>query len=194
MPSGSTFVLASGSPRRALLLSSAGFTFATEAPDIDETQHRGEEPAHMVLRLASEKSKTSLRPGAVVLAADTIVVLNGKVLGKPTNREHALEMLTRMEGRSHSVLTGWSVRSGAEERFDVAESRVTFAARTRDELEDYVDRVEPYDKAGAYALQGDDGWLVVSVTGSRANVMGLPLADIVAALSDFGVERSPANG
>ena len=147
----------------------------------------------MVLRLASEKSMVSVRTGAVVLAADTIVVLDGEVLGKPKNRDHALEMLSRMEGRSHSVLTGWSVRSGDEERFDVAESRVRFASRTPDELAAYVDGVEPYDKAGAYALQGDDGWLVASVTGSRANVMGLPLADIVAALAEFGVERSASN-
>ena len=147
----------------------------------------------MVLRLASEKSKISVRPGVVVLAADTVVVLDGEVLGKPTDRDHALEMLSRMEGRSHSVLTGWSVRHNDEERFDVAESRVTFAPRSADELAEYVDRVEPYDKAGAYALQGDDGWLVASVAGSRANVMGLPLAEIAAALGAFGIERLALN-
>jgi len=148
----------------------------------------------MVLRLAGQKSEISARPNTVILAADTIVVLDGEVLGKPADRTHALEMLGRMQGRSHSVLTGWSVRLEGEERFDVAESRVTFSSRSDAELLSYVDRVEPYDKAGAYALQGDDGWLVSSVAGSRANVMGLPLADIVIALTDFGVERSPSNG
>jgi septum formation protein len=168
--------------------------FMTEPPEIDETQEPEEEPAHMVLRLASEKSEVSARPNSVVLAADTIVVLDGEVLGKPTNRDHALQMLRRMEGRTHSVLTGWSVRSEDDERFGVAESRVTFSSRTEAELGEYVDRVEPYDKAGAYALQGDDGWLVASVSGSRANVMGLPLAEIAAALLDFGIERSTTHG
>lgn len=144
----------------------------------------------MVLRLASAKSDVRAGRGFVVLAADTVVVLDGEVLGKPTGRDDAVSMLARMEGRVHSVLTGWSVRADDRERFDVAESRVTFASRTQDELTAYVERVEPYDKAGAYALQGDDGWLVADVRGSRANVMGLPLADIAEALQSFGIVRS----
>jgi septum formation protein len=185
------FILASGSPRRAFLLSAAGYVFSVEPSDVDETKLPDEKPADMVLRLASAKSEVSVRSGAVVLAADTVVVRDGNVLGKPTDREDAVRTLLALEGRVHSVLTGWSIRIDAGgERFGVSESRVTFTSRTERGLRDYVDRVQPFDKAGAYALQGDDGWLVASVSGSRANVMGLPLRDIAPELEAFGVLRS----
>ncbi len=189
------FILASGSPRRAFLLSAAGYVFSVEPSDVDETQLADEKPADMVLRLASAKSEVSLRSGAVVLAADTVVVRDGTVLGKPTDREDAVRTLLSLEGRGHSVLTGWSMRNDSDgERFGVSESRVTFVSRTEGELRDYVDRVQPFDKAGAYALQGDDGWLVASVSGSRANVMGLPLGDIARELKSLGVLRSAQHG
>ena len=173
------------------MLSAAGYHFSVEPPDVDETQLDGEEPAAMVLRLASAKSEVAARDGAVVLAADTVVVRDGVVLGKPTDSEDAVRTLLSLEGRAHSVLTGWSVRSASgEERFGVSESRVTFTSRTEAELRDYVDRVQPLDKAGSYALQGDDGWLVASVSGSRANVMGLPLGDVAPELETLGVQRS----
>lgn len=188
------FVLASGSPRRAFLLSAAGYHFSVEPPDVDETQLEGEEPASMVLRLASAKSEVAARNGAIVLAADTVVVKDGVVLGKPTDKADAVHTLLSLEGRAHSVLTGWSVRGADSERFGVSESRVTFVSRSEEELRDYVDRVQPLDKAGAYALQGDDGWLVASVSGSRANVMGLPLGDIAPELETLGVLRSAKHG
>jgi septum formation protein len=189
------FILASGSPRRAFLLSAAGYAFSVEPSDVDETQLADEKPADMVLRLASAKSEVSVRSGAIVLAADTVVVRDGVVLGKPTDREDAVRTLLSLEGRSHSVLTGWSIRNDSDvERFGVSESRVTFASRTEEELRDYVARVQPLDKAGAYALQGDDGWLVASVSGSRANVMGLPLGDIAPELAALGVLRSAKDG
>jgi septum formation protein len=124
------FILASGSPRRSLLLSAAGYVFSVEPSDVDETQLADERPADMVLRLASAKSEASVRPGAIVLAADTVVVRDGTVLGKPTDREDAVRTLLSLEGRAHSVLTGWSVRSDSDrERFGVSESRVTFMSR-----------------------------------------------------------------
>lgn len=187
-------VLASGSARRALLLSVAGFTFDVAIPDVDETPLPGEEPAAYVLRLSEEKAAAvGVGTDSVVVAADTAVVLDGVVLGKPTDEVHALEMLVALSGRSHHVLTGWTVIKGQESRFGVAESVVRFTQRTPDELRGYVRDTDPLDKAGAYAIQGDDGWLIDSVRGSRSNVMGLPVADVVDALSDLGIERSAPN-
>lgn len=183
-------ILASGSPRRRLLLSAAGFDFTVQAPDVDETPLPSEEPAAMVLRLSGAKAAAADRADDVVIAADTIVVLDGVIIGKPIDTADAVSILRSLQGRAHSVLTGWTILSGEDERFGVAESRVVFSERSDEELADYVERTEPFDKAGAYALQGDDGWLVREVIGSRANVMGLPLADIVAALMDFGVTRT----
>lgn len=186
-----SLILASGSPRRRLLLSAAGYDFTVRVPDVDETPLPSEEPAALVLRLSGAKAQAVDRTTEAVLAADTIVVLDGVIIGKPRDHQEAVDILRSLQGRAHSVLTGWTVLCGTEERFGVSESRVVFSDRTDDELAGYVERTQPFDKAGAYALQGDDGWLVTKVLGSRANVMGLPLADIVAALLDVGVERTP---
>jgi len=188
-------ILASGSPRRALLLSTAGYTFRTEPPDVDESSAVGEDPADMVLRLADTKARAvAAEPSDVVLAADTIVVLDGVVMGKPADREDAAGMLTALSGATHSVLTGWTVIRGLEERFGVSESRVAFNALSSAEIQDYIDDVQPWDKAGAYALQGDKGRLINGVNGSRANVMGLPIGEVADALADLGVVRSTPNG
>ncbi len=187
-------VLASGSARRRLLLAAAGYQFRVVVPEVDEVQLPDESAADMVLRLSSAKAGAVDDQAAVVLAADTVVVRDGAVIGKPVDADEAVAILASLSGRTHSVLTGWTVRTGDEERFGVSESRVVFAHRSRDELADYVARTEPFDKAGAYALQGDDGWLVTEVRGSRANVMGLPLADVAEALLEFGIERSTAHG
>ncbi len=187
-------VLASGSARRALLLSVAGFTFEVVVPEIDETPLLGEDAGAYVLRLSEEKAAAvGVDANSVVVAADTAVVLDGVVMGKPDDHAHALEMLMALSGRSHTVLTGWTVTKGKDSRFGVAETKVTFRARTPDELRDYIRDTDPVDKAGAYAIQGDDGWLIESVRGSRSNVMGLPVADVVEALADLGIERSASN-
>lgn len=184
-------ILASSSPRRALLLRAAGIAFDVVSPDIDETPRPEEPPAEYVLRLSEEKAASVLRVvDDVVLGADTTVVLDGISLGKPVDRAHAVEMLAAMAGRTHSVLTGWTVLSPSAHRFGISESRVSVRPRTLLEIGDYVDRTQPFDKAGAYALQSDDGWLVSSVTGSRSNVMGLPVGDVVPALIELGVKRS----
>jgi septum formation protein len=184
-------ILASGSPRRSLLLSLAGIAFTTIAPDVDETPLTDETPAEYVLRLSEAKAHAVPRPGdGVVLAADTTVVLNGDIIGKPATAADAVAILTRLVGHTHSVLTGWTITDGERHRFGVDESMVTFNERTHDELVDYVERTQPFDKAGAYALQGDDGWLVSRVSGSRSNVMGLPIKEVVDALKDFGIERT----
>lgn len=191
---GHRLVLASGSPRRALLLSTAGFVFTTMAPDVDESIVADEPAAEYVLRLSADKARAvAPNRGDVVLAADTTVVLDSEIYGKPADPAEASAMLGALSGRTHSVLTGWTIVSEASERFGVAESRVRFHERSADELAAYVERTEPYDKAGAYAIQGDGGWLIAAVEGSRSNVMGLPLADVVDALKDLGIERSAAH-
>jgi nucleoside triphosphate pyrophosphatase len=185
-------ILASSSPRRALLLTAAGITFDVVVPEVDESPRVDEPPAEYVLRLSEEKVDIVIggTEATVVLGADTTVVLDGGSIGKPTDRDHAVGMLMSMAGRTHSVLTGWTAKSSTARRFGVAESLVTFHERTRRELEAYVDRTQPFDKAGAYALQGDDGWLVAAVRGSRSNVMGLPIGEVVPALVELGVARS----
>ncbi|GMR03016.1 MAG: Maf family protein [Acidimicrobiia bacterium] len=184
-------ILASGSPRRSLLLSAAGIAFKTFVPDVDEVLIEGETAAEYVLRLSTTKAQTVPRTHHdVVLGADTTVVLDGAVIGKPSDAHDAVSMLQRIQGRTHSVLTGWTLIGPHGERFGVEESLVTFHERTEDELRIYVERTQPFDKAGAYALQGDDGWLVAEVRGSRANVMGLPIKEIVDALDEFGIKRS----
>ena len=193
--SGPRLVLASGSPRRALLLSAAGFTFTSVTPDIDESIRDQEPAAEYVVRLSAEKAAVvTLDPADVVLAADTTVVLDGTILGKPADATEAVEMLGALSGRTHSVLTGWTAFTAGTERFGVSESRVRFHPREPEELVDYVRRTAPFDKSGAYAIQGDDGWLIARVEGSRSNVMGLPIADVVNALADLGVRRSSTHG
>jgi septum formation protein len=184
-------ILASGSPRRSLLLSLAGIAFTTVAPDVDETPLADEAAAEYVLRLSDVKAHSVPRSGDdVVLAADTTVVFAGAIIGKPSSSFEAVSILTQLAGETHSVLTGWTITDGDSHSFGVEESLVRFNERTHDELVAYVERTQPFDKAGAYALQGDDGWLVSNVSGSRSNVMGLPIREVVEALNTFGIERS----
>ena len=144
----------------------------------------------MVLRLSEAKASIPVDEDTVVLGADTTVVRDGAMLGKPTDHAEAVDMLMSLQGRSHSVLTGWTVVRGDAFDFGVAETIVTFRSRTVSELSEYVVRTEPMDKAGAYGIQGDDGWLIERVVGSRANVMGLPIGDIAPVLISMGIERS----
>jgi septum formation protein len=188
-------VLASGSPRRALLLRTAGFALDVRVPDVIETVLDDEPAAETVLRLARLKADAIERDaGEVVLAADTLVVLNGVSLGKPADRDDALGILRSLSGETHSVLTGWVAAGDIGERFGVAETRVTFKQLTDDGITAYVDDAQPFDKAGAYGIQGENGRLIEHVSGSRANVMGLPLREVADALSDLGINRSSSHG
>ena len=188
-------VLASGSPRRAFLLRAAGYALDVRVPDVIETVLEEEPAAETVLRLAQLKADAIDRDASeVVLAADTMVVLDGRALGKPTSRDNALEMLRELSGETHSVLTGWVAVGDSGERFGVTETRVTFKALTDESIKDYVDDAEPFDKAGAYGIQGENGRLIEHVTGSRANVMGLPLREVADALNDLGIDRSASHG
>jgi septum formation protein len=169
-------VLASGSPRRRELLSQLGLTFSVVAPDIDETPRPGERAVDLVRRLAVEKAAAV--DGDPVLAADTTVEVDGEILGKPLDAEDARRMLRRLSGRSHKVHTGVAVRGGDLLATDVATTIVTFVALTPSVLQWYVDTGEPFDKAGAYAIQGTGGVLVEGIRGSVSNVVGLPLTSV----------------
>lgn len=184
-------VLASSSPRRSFLLTAAGFELESRAPNVDESLLENEAPADATLRLADLKAHAVARASnEVVLAADTMVVLNGTPFGKPAGISDATEMLSKLSGRTHSVLTGWMAVSDTGERFGIAETRVTFKQLSAEGIHDYITDTQPFDKAGAYGIQGENGRLIDHFVGSRANVMGLPLRDVSDALSELGIERS----
>ncbi|HUF15766.1 MAG TPA: Maf family protein [Acidimicrobiia bacterium] len=168
-------VLASGSPQRAELLDRLGLEFDTVPADIDETRHPGEPPGVYVDRVAREKVSARGHRDDLVIAADTAVVHDGHILGKPAHPEEARAMLRRLQGASHEVFTGLSVALGGDVRSLVDVTEVSMVPMTTEEIADYVDTGEPMDKAGAYALQGRGGIYVESVTGSPFTVIGLPI-------------------
>ena len=184
-------VLASGSPRRRDLLESIGLGFEVRPPDIQEIRHPDESPSDFVERMAREKAESVDAPGSLVIAADTVVVFRGRILGKPGHPSEARAMLESLSGESHTVLTGVAVRTGDECRVHVESSSVRFSELTSDEIARYVDTGEPMDKAGAYALQGVGALFVESVSGSPSNVIGLPLAPLAQLLRSVGVELIP---
>jgi septum formation protein len=186
-------ILASGSPRRRELLSRAGLRFEVQAADIPEQSRPGESPAETVLRLARDKALAVARrvgpaPRRFVLGADTVVVLEGDVLGKPRDAEHAVALLRRLAGRGHVVLTGVALTASdaLEPSQTVVESRVEMRPADEAELRAYVAGGEPLDKAGAYALQGQGRRFVERVLGSETNVIGLPLEETLALLRAAG--------
>jgi septum formation protein len=196
-------VLASRSPRRRELLEQLGLALEVRPTDADETVLPGEAPRDYVLRVAREKARAS--GGAVVLAADTAVVLGGEVLGKPADAGEARRMLERLSGTRHEVLTGVCVRRAAaaalavEELDAVVATTVRFARLSPAEIAWYVGTGEPLDKAGAYAIQGAGGAFVLEVSGSVSNVVGLPLAETAALLRRAGFplpwdEPAPRDG
>jgi septum formation protein len=183
------FILASASPRRNDLLASAGLCFDVQPAEINEETHAGEAPALYVRRLAREKARTvaivrraagDRRP---VLGADTIVVLDGEIIGKPPDRSQAREQLERLSGHQHHVITGYCVLDPREtELLDTATTEVVFKRLSSAEIEAYLDTEEWRDKAGGYAIQGRAAFMVRSIVGSYTNVVGLPLAEAVEAL------------
>src|SRR5262245_22025141 len=180
-------VLASASPRRRELLSGLGLDFEVRPVDLDETPLPGEEPRPYVLRLAREKAAARAAPGELVLAADTIVVLDGELLGKPRDPEDARRMLAKIAGREHTVFTGIALeepgdggdggdgRDAGRRAAAIEESRVRMASLSAAEIGWYVGTGEPLDKAGSYAVQGLGALLVEAVSGNYTNVVGLPL-------------------
>ncbi len=176
-------ILASASPRRAELLRAAGFSFETVVTDVDERPSGDESPSIYVRRLAAEKSAAALAiikdPDAIILGADTTVVVDGDILAKPADEVESAAMLRRLSGRAHDVLTGVSLRRGAFEVGRVESTRVHVVPLRSDEIAWYVASGEGRDKAGAYAIQGLASRFVQRIDGSYSNVVGLPVACVV---------------
>jgi septum formation protein len=166
-------VLASQSPRRSELLNSAGIPFRVQAANVDETLLPGEGPVDYVRRLACAKAQAV--QGDLVLGADTVVVLDGQIMGKPADAEDAARMLRSLSGRAHEVLTGICL-IGREITVAHDTTTVLFSELSEEEIWDYVATGEPMDKAGAYAIQGTASRFVERIEGSYSNVVGLPMA------------------
>ena len=191
-------ILASASPRRAEILRNAGIPFEIRATDVDESRLPDEAPAQYVRRLALTKAVSAadrnpeLGDDALVLGADTVVVVDTDILGKPVSPDDARRMLARLSGRSHQVHTGVALLqiSGKQQRAVEEVTRVHFTHLTHQEIEDYIAIGEPFDKAGAYAIQGIGGRYVTRIEGCYFNVMGLPLARVWTLLREFGLRNS----
>jgi len=176
-------ILASASPRRAELLRSAGYAFDIVVADVDEAVRAGESPAVYVRRLAAEKSAAAMGRACatsdadtVILGADTTVVVDGEILGKPRDDDECATMLRRLSGQAHQVLTGVSLRRAAYEVGRVETTSVVFRALTAEDIAWYAASGEGRDKAGGYAIQGLASRFIPSISGSYSNVVGLPVA------------------
>ena len=185
----SVLVLASASPRRAELLRAAGIPFEVAVADVDETPRAGEAPDAYVQRLAADKAMrvAAVHPGRLVLGADTTVVVDGDVLGKPGTPAEAGHMLARLSGRTHVVLTGVClVDTHGRTQSDVVTTTVVFRSLSQAEIDEYVASGEPMDKAGAYAIQGSARQFITTIDGDHDNVVGLPLAIVRRLLQRLG--------
>jgi nucleoside triphosphate pyrophosphatase len=190
-------ILASASPRRSEILRNAGLQFEIRKTDVDESRLAHEPPGDYVRRLALSKALSAaakyreLDNEAVVLGADTVVVVDADILGKPASQDDARSMLRRLSGRIHEVHTGLALlrTPGAERRVVEEITRVHFASLSEQEIEAYIATGEPFDKAGAYAIQGIGGRYVTRIEGCYFNVMGLPLAKLWLLLRELGREN-----
>ena len=172
-------ILASSSPRRAELLRAAGINFTVRAANIDETIRPNELPRDYVVRLSREKARAVAHENELTLGADTTVVINGEIAGKPTDAEDAGRMLRALSGRWHEVLTGVTLARADQILSAIASTRVKFAQLSDAEINWYVSTGEPMDKAGAYAIQGYASLFVERIEGSYSNVVGLPCSWLI---------------
>lgn len=178
-------ILASGSPRRKSLLASAGVEFEVVESGVDEVRAAHESARKFALRVACDKalSVSNRYPARLVIAADTLVECGGEVLGKPADAEDARRMLRLLSGNTHAVVTAFALaRAGTVVESAVVTSRVTFRRLAAEEIERYIASGEPFDKAGAYGIQDAGGGFIAAVEGSRDNVMGLPVDEVLRAL------------
>lgn len=186
-------VLASSSPRRREILAALGLSFETRAADVDESVHDGESPFDATERLARKKAAAVApgAPSALVVAADTLVVLDGRALGKPSDRADARRTLALLSGRSHEVVTGVALSHGGRIASGRDVTRVVFAPMTAAEIEAYVASGEPDDRAGSYAIQGKGGLFVTRVEGSPSNVVGLPVRLLYTLAAELEIDLKP---
>ncbi len=184
-----TLILASSSPRRREILEALGFEFDVCATDVDESRH-DEEAAHdMVQRLAQAKATAlPVATATAVIGADTAVVLGDEVFGKPRDERDAVDMLTRLSGRAHEVLTGVAVATSQSVQSTLSTTTVRFRDISPDEARRYWHSGEPRDKAGAYAIQGLGGLFVEAIEGSYSGVVGLPVFETAALLREAGID------
>jgi septum formation protein len=183
-------ILASTSPRRAQILRDAGFEFETHAPQVIEQPGIDESPRELVARLALEKARAVAKrvaEPATIIGADTAIIIDGKQIGKPVDVEDAGRILRVLSGRTHEVVTGLAVIAGNTTRVEHEVTLVTFAKLSEPEIGAYVASEEPFDKAGAYAIQGIGGRYVSRIEGCYFNVMGLPLARLYRILHELRV-------
>ena len=185
-------ILASQSPRRKELLERMGIKdFETISPNVDESAFHGLPPEELVRRLSAEKAAAvagKVGEDAIVIAADTVVALEGAVLGKPADELDAFKMLSALSGVRHQVYTGVTVCRGGEKQTAHEVTDVTFRELSEREIEDYISTGEPMDKAGAYGIQGYGALLIQGISGDYYNVMGLPVCRLSGMLSHFGVD------
>lgn len=186
----SQLILASKSPRRYELLKQVGFDFEVVPSRVMENFVQTESPQEHVVRLAEAKARDVARqyPDRWVIAADTVVYINGSILGKPKDQEEAIGMLRRLSGQEHWVLTGFSVchlRKGKSDK-EAVQTAVRMKGLTAAEIEWYVQTGEPFDKAGGYAIQGIGSFMIESIHGSYTNVVGLPLCELIQTLNRLG--------
>ncbi|MGB8540627.1 MAG: Maf family protein [Candidatus Acidiferrales bacterium] len=194
-------ILASASPRRAEILRNAGIRFEISTTGVDESRLDNESPGDYVRRLALAKAVSAadenpnLGADALIIGADTVVVVDAAILGKPASSDDAKRMLSRISGRVHEVHTGLALlqTSGMQRRVVEEITRVHFAHLSEQEMEDYIATGEPFDKAGAYAIQSIGGRFVKRIEGCYFNVMGLPLARLWTLLREFGLGSSVEN-
>jgi septum formation protein len=188
---GPRFILASGSPRRRQLLGEAGYAFEVLSPPVDEVAHGWLTIRELTIWNAARKAGrvSKMSPDAVVLAADTLVAIDGDVLGKPRDLEHAIRILRRLSGRAHEVWTAVRIDHAAlgRSRSFHEMSRVYFRKLDDRAIRNYLEEIDPLDKAGAYAAQGRGTEIIERVEGSFSNVVGLPMEKTVRVLRDFGV-------
>lgn len=186
-------VLASGSPRRKDFLTALGLEFSISIPEVNEQVYPHERPEEFVGRISVEKALAiaAYEKKSWVLAADTVVVVEGEILGKPADDKVAFEMIKRLSGRQHSVWTGFCLCNIAE-KVNVqrsVETFVKFAALSDDVCRAYAQSHEPLDKAGAYGIQGKGGFMVESISGSYSNVVGLPLSEVIKEMISYKIVR-----
>jgi septum formation protein len=190
----SRIILASSSPRRKELLHNVGIKFEVVAPLSDESLLHNENPKDYALRLASEKAisvSQNLDGDFLVIGADTIVVVGDEILGKPSDAEDARDMLSRISGREHHVLTAFSITQPKDKilHSEVVDTKVRVKTLEPQEIEGYIKTTEPMDKAGAYGIQGIGSFLIEGINGSYTNVVGLPLVEVLEALNKLGALR-----
>ena len=179
-------ILASASPRRREILKNAGYSFRVVTSDADEALPDGITPAKAVKLLAKIKNEAiKSKPDETVVSADTIVVCEGKILGKPKNEKDAFKMLKTLSGRKHSVYTGVCIRKGGKIKTFYEKTAVYFYELSDSEIREYIATGEPMDKAGAYGIQCKGATLVRKIDGDYFNVVGLPIARLVRELKEF---------